>query len=328
VAANDAFLQIVGYTREDIDAGGLDWRMMTPPEYADLDEKALKELAARGECLPYEKNCIRKDGSQVTVLVGTARMQEEPPRFVCFVMDVTARKQAEAELVRLRSEFLGVISHELKTPLTAIKGSAAMGLSAEAPSQAEARELFEVINEQSERLRELIGNLLDATRIEAGTLAVNPTAEDLSDIVRAAVDTFGHAWQERPVQLTLTDLPPVMADRRRIHQVVSNLLSNAVKASPSREPVVVTVTVEGDRAVVRVKDFGRGIPRDKLPLLFHKFSQVHESGGRGTGLGLVISKGIVEAHGGSIWAESDGEGRGATFSFTLPIVLPQNAHAG
>ena len=328
VAANDAFLQMVGYTREDIERGSLDEKAMTPPEYADLDKKALRELEERGECTPYEKEYIRKDGSRVMTLNGAARTQEEPLRFVCFVMDLTERKRAEADLERLRSEFLSVVSHELKTPLTAIKGSAAMGLSAEPPSQTEARELFEVINEQAERLRELVGNLLDATRIEAGTLAVNPTPEDISDIVRTAVDTFGHAWQERPVQLSLPELPLVMADRRRIHQVVSNLLSNAMKASPGREPIVVTVAAEDGRAVVRVKDSGQGIPKDKLPLLFHKFSQVHESGGRGTGLGLVISKGIVAAHGGSIWAESDGEGRGATFSFTLPIVLPQDAQAG
>ena len=320
-AANDAFLQIVGYTREDLAAGRVNWRAMTPPEYAYLDDHSLREMESTGEATPFEKEYYRKDGTRVPIIIAAAATQTSPLRWVCFILDVTERKRIEQELERTRSEFLGEVSHELKTPLTAIKGSTAMALTSKTPpSQAEARELFEVIDEQAERLRELIGNLLDMTRIEAGSLSVNPQPARLSQIVEEAVTTFARTAGDRSVSVSLPpSLPPVVADRRRIGQVVANLLSNAAKASPPGAPIAISAEFGDGEVTVRVYDQGRGIPPEKLPLLFRKFSQIHESGGRGTGLGLAICKGIVEAHGGRIWAESAGQGEGATLSFTLPI---------
>jgi signal transduction histidine kinase len=110
-----------------------------------------------------------------------------------------------------------------------------------------------------------------------------------------------------------------MADRRRIGQVISNLLSNAAKASPPATPIVISAERGHEEITVRVRDQGRGIAAARIPLLFKKFAQVQESGGRGTGLGLAICKGIVESHGGHIWAESPAEGEGTTVSFTLPV---------
>jgi PAS domain S-box-containing protein len=318
--ANDAFLRIVGYTRQDLEGGRLNWREMTPPEYANLDDDKLRELETVGEANASEKEYVRKDGTRVPVLVGATAIQKASPRWVAFVLDQTERKCIEDELERTRSEFLGEVSHELKTPLTAIKGSTAMALASKAPpTQAEARELFEVIDEQAERLRELIGNLLDMTRIEAGSLPVNPQPTQLGQIVEDAVATFARTARERLIDVAVPpSLPPVIADRRRIGQVIGNLLSNASKASAADAPIMLSAERHDQEVWVRVRDNGRGIPLDKLPLLFRKFSQVHQSGGRGTGLGLAISRGIVEAHGGRIWAESAGEGEGATFTFTLP----------
>jgi len=243
------------------------------------------------------------------------------------LMDVTHERAIQEELERMRSEFLGEVSHELKTPLTAIKGSTAMALTSKAPpAPAEARELFEVIDEQAERMRELIGNLLDMTRIEAGSLSVNPQPVRLSQVIEEAVTTFARTAGDHPVNVAIPpSLPPVIADRRRIGQVVANLLANAAKASPPGVPIAISAELGDGEVTLRVRDQGRGIAFDKLPLLFKKFAQVHESGGRGTGLGLVICKGIVESHGGRIWAESPGEGEGATFSFTLPIAVEGRA---
>ena len=237
------------------------------------------------------------------------------------LMDVTHERAIQEELERTRSEFLGEVSHELKTPLTAIKGSTSMALTSKTPpSPSEARELFEVIDEQAERMRELIGNLLDMTRIEAGSLSVNPQPERLSQIIEEAVATFERTAGDRPVNVAIPpSLPPITADRRRIGQVVSNLLSNAAKASPPGASIAISAELHDSDVIVQVRDQGRGIAIDKIPLLFKKFAQVHESGGRGTGLGLAICKGIVEAHGGRIWAESPGGGEGATVSFTLPV---------
>ncbi|MGD0115904.1 MAG: ATP-binding protein [Dehalococcoidia bacterium] len=318
--ANDAFLSIVGYTRDDLERGALNWRAMTPPDYLHLAERALKEAETTGEATPYEKEWYRKDGTSVPVLVGATLTEKSPPRWVSFVLDLTERKRIEADLERTRSEFLGEVSHELKTPLTAIKGSAAMALAGEGPTPAEARELFQVIDEQSERLRELISNLLDMTRVEAGSLGVKPQPADLSRLAKEAVDTFSRSVADRPIDIDLPpSLPAVMADRRRTVQVLSNLLSNADKASPPRAPIAVSAEAAASEVIVRVRDLGRGIPPEKMPLLFKKFARVHESGGRSTGLGLAICKGIVESHGGRIWAESGGIGEGATFCFTLPI---------
>lgn len=142
----------------------------------------------------------------------------------------------------------------------------------------------------------------------------------MSQIVEEAGATFARTAGDRSVSVFLPpSLLPVVADHRRIGQVIANLLSNAAKASPPGAPIALSADLRDGEVMVRVHDQGRGIPLDKLPLLFRKFSQVHESGGRGTGLGLAICKGIVEAHGGRIWAESAGQGEGATLSFTLPI---------
>jgi PAS domain S-box-containing protein len=318
--ANGFLLRMLGYDRTDL-ASGLDWRTMTPPEYRPLDDQAFKELENQDEVPPYEKEFFRKDGSTVPVLIGAAVIQRKPLRMVCFVVDLTKRKRIEEELERTRSEFLGEVSHELKTPLTAIKGSTSIALTARTPpSEVEARELFTVIDEQAERLRELIANLLDMTRIEAGSLSVNPQPEQLSTIIEEAVETFQRTTEEHPVMVVLPPaLPPVNADRRRIAQVIMNLLSNAAKASPADSPMTIFAEPHNSQVIVTVRDRGRGIAADKLPLLFRKFSQIHDSGGRGTGLGLAICKGIVEAHGGHIWAESAGEGEGASFNFALPI---------
>lgn len=320
-AANDAFLEMVGYSREELEQCGIDWRAITPPEFAYLYEAALDQLRLHGETAPFEEEYIRKDGTRVPILIGGALIHEEPMEWVCFVLDLTEQKKAQEQLDRMRSEFIGTISHELKTPLTAIKGSVAIGLSERMPpSPEEARELFSVIDEQSERLRELIANLLDMTRIEADALPVHPEKDDVESIIEDARATFVRGSPRYHVRMQIDGaLPPVKADRRRIVQVLTNLLRNAGDASP--EPGVITVSAEQDGSwvTVHVQDRGRGIPADKLPIVFEKFVQIHAKGRKGTGLGLPISKGIVEAHGGRIWADSPGEGRGATFSFTLPI---------
>ncbi len=128
--ANDAFLRIVGHSRQDLQQGKLDRFTLTPPEYHEGEQAVIEELKASGETAPYEKEYINSDGTRVPVLVGRAMIEKSPFRQVCFVLDMTEQKRAQAEVERVRNEFLGVISHELKTPLTVIKGSAAMALSA------------------------------------------------------------------------------------------------------------------------------------------------------------------------------------------------------
>jgi DNA-binding response OmpR family regulator len=216
------------------------------------------------------------------------------------------------------------VSHELKTPLTAIKGAAATALGSVIPlDEREIRELFQIIDEQGDRLRDLVSNLLDMTHIEAGRLSVSPKPAALRAILEEARATFVRSGGSQELRITVPDdTPSVSVDSARIVQVVANLLANAARFSPPTAPITVEVEHDSISATVHVRDQGQGIPKEKQHNLFKKFARLHEDEGRklsGSGLGLAICKGIVEAHGGRIWVQSAGEGKGATFSFTLPI---------
>ena len=229
------------------------------------------------------------------------------------------------ELDRLRAEFLGLVSHELRAPLAAIKGSTATVLGAARDlDPAETREFHRIIDEQAEHMRELIGDLLDASRIGTRTLSVSPEPTDIGDLVEQARTAFisGGARHSLAIELP-PHLPRAMADRRRIAQVLTNLFSNAARHSPETSPIRVEAEHVGDRVALSVSDDGEGIPPDRLRRLFSKYggSEEHEGtyGMEGSGLGLAICKGLVEAHGGRIEAESGGTGRGTRFTFTIPI---------
>ncbi len=226
----------------------------------------------------------------------------------------------------MRAEFLAMVSHELRAPLAAVKGSITTLLeSADDLDPAEMTQFFHIIRDQSDQMRYLIGDLLDVARIETGTLPVVPEPSDVQVLVEEATNRFLSGGAGSALKIDLPEnLPLVMADRRRIVQVLSNLLSNAAGYSPEASPIVVTAVREGLHVEVSVADEGRGIPAELLPGLFRKFSRAHDAGPGmgvdGSGLGLAICKGIVEAHGGRIWAESEGQDLGARFTFTLPAV--------
>ena len=229
------------------------------------------------------------------------------------------------ELEKLRAEFLGMVSHELRSPLTSIQGSASnLRESLNTFSPDEMIQFIRIIEMQAARMRDLIRELLDVARIETGSLSVTPEPYDAARLVDEARNTFlvGGGRDNLSIDLE-TDLPWVMADKWRTVQVLENLLSNAAKYSP--EPSVIRVSAARDdgRVAFSVADDGRGISADRIPYLFRKFARIHgEEGERqisGTGLGLAICKGIVEAHGGRIWAESAGPGLGTRFTFTLPV---------
>ena len=229
------------------------------------------------------------------------------------------------ELERLRAEFLGMVSHELRAPLTSIKGSAATVLgAAPALDPAEMLQFFRIINEQADQMRGLISDLLDAGRIEAGTLSVAPEPAEVAGLVDQARNTFLSGGGRNSVRIDLPpDLPRVMADTQRIVQVLNNLFSNASRHSPESSPIRVAAVRDGLHVAISVADEGRGVPPDLLRHLFRKHGGVggeeRERGIGGSGLGLAICKGLVEAHGGRIRAESGGAGQGTRFTFTIPV---------
>ena len=299
------------------------YQRMDGREYA-AEERPLSRILNGGEPARAEEILfVRPDGETVVVLINTTPIYSEDGRVesaVAVIQDLTPIE----ELERTRSEFLGMVSHELRAPLAAIKGSAASALSESVPfDAAESRQFFRIIERQADRMRDLIGSLLDITRIEAGMFSVAPELVDLIYLLDEARNTFLRGGGGNEVRFEIMpDMPPVSADERRVAQTLNNLLSNASRHSAESSTIRMSAapTEDGLFAAISVSDEGAGIAADRLPRVFKKFSGVDGGGERDdTGLGLAICKGIVEAHGGRIRAESDGLGHGARFTFTLPL---------
>ncbi len=291
-----------------------------------LDEFPLAQALSTGEMVRLEEIVMEvPDGRSVKALINATPIYSREgvvEKVVVTMQDMTPLE----ELEQLRAEFMGMVSHELQTPLTSIRGSANTLLDeASSLDPAEMRQFHRIISDQADRMRSLIRDLLDVARIETGTLSVAPEPSDTATLVDEARIMFVSSGRTNRIHIDVApDLPQVMTDRRRIVQVLSNLLSNAAKHSNELSTITVRAVRKQFQVVVSVSDEGRGIPAERLPLLFRKFSRVDGEDRQGdlggSGLGLAICKGIVEAHGGRIWAESDGPGQGARFNFTVPIV--------
>ena len=288
-----------------------------------LQELSLPQALSAGETVHAEEVVFQMpDGRSVTALMNATPIRSQNgdvETFVVTLQDMTPLQ----ELERLRAEFLAMVSHELRTPLATVKGSVATLLDpAAALNPAEMLQFHRIIDAQTDRMRALISDLLDVARIQTGRLSVSPEPTDLAAVAgeaRGALRIGGHRHSLR-IDIP-PDLPWVMADRSRTVQVLSNLLGNAARHSPESSAIRVSAVRQNFQVAVSVSDEGRGIPAESLPHLFRKFSPIDAEAQAGdTGLGLAICKGIVEAHGGRIWAESDGPGLGARFTFTVPTV--------
>jgi signal transduction histidine kinase len=231
------------------------------------------------------------------------------------------RMSADLEQVeRLRRDLVANVSHELKTPISALRAHLENLLDGvEQPN----RETLQVMLQQSERLSRLVEQLLDLSRLESGDIPFQRQPVALPSLVSEVVSEVGvgSAGRVAVSQDVPAGLPPLWADPERLHQVLFNLLDNAVRFTPAGGTVTVTASRNGDRCEVRVTDTGPGIPPEHLPLLFERFYRVDQARARGdggTGIGLAIARSIVEAHGGTIWARSE-VGRGSVFGFDIPL---------
>ena len=287
----------------------------------------LAQQLSRGETVRSEEMTLSVPGGRsVTTLVNATPIQvtEDAVRSVVVTMQDLAPFE---ELERMRTEFLAIVSHELRAPLTSIKGSTTTVLAASPGfSTPEMLQFFRIIDAQADQMSGLISDLLDAGRIATGTLSVSPESSDLGTLVDRARSTFVSGGGRHTVHVDLPgDLPRVSVDRQRILQVLNNLFANAARHSPESSPIQVSARHEDAHVAISVTDNGRGIPPERLPHLFRRYS-----GTRDTeqdlegGLGLAICKGLVEAHGGRIWARSSGEGQGARFTFTVPLAEHAN----
>ncbi|WP_193614354.1 response regulator [Nocardioides lijunqiniae] len=284
----------------------------------------IHQAIAHGDlAMSEEDEYVRADGSTFAVEITASPLVEDSADrgAVVTFRDITQRREVE----RMKNEFLSVVSHELRTPLTSIRGSLGLLNSGRLGALPErAAPLVEVALQSSERLTRLINDLLDIERIESGTNPMDLQPRDARALLETAAGLIeGMATQAQVRVVVGAAEGRVLADEDQVVQTLLNLLGNAIKFSDPGSAVHVDARTVGAKVHFRVSDEGRGIPADKLESIFERFEQVDSSDTRqkgGTGLGLTISRGIVEKHGGRIWAE-DGLERGAVIHFTLPSVL-------
>lgn len=231
------------------------------------------------------------------------------------------RLETHRELSRVRREFVNIVSHELRTPLTTLLGFTELLLTRDVAVDQQ-RSWTEVLHSEAKRLSELVDEVLDVSRLEEGRVRIRPRIVDIRDVVTRAIRTLqaipGH---ERLVPFYDDGLPHVTADPDKMMQVFVNLMSNAIKYSPNDDSIFIHVFFDGPAVQVKVIDSGLGIPAEALPRLFERFYRVSDGEHleiKGTGLGLYISRQLVELHGGKIWAESAGAGHGSTFRIAIP----------
>jgi PAS domain S-box-containing protein len=316
--ANDAFLEMVGYTQEDVKFRRIDWRAMTPPEFLPVSMKAVQELQEQGICAPFEKAYYRKDGSQVPILIGAARFQKDPFQWVCFVLDISERKDLEQR----KDDFLSIASHELKAPLTTLKGFTQLLIKRlERKALVDELPILRKMDEQVNRQVKLIDELLDASKIQAGRLDYEEEAVDLNTLLQETIDLLQPASPRHTLTLSSTAPAITIGDKDRLGQVFTNLITNAIKYSPDAHTVEVTLSTASHTATIRVRDYGVGIPQAHLKHVFERFYRAYDSYNKtfsGLGMGLYIANEIVKRHGGELHVESE-EGKGSTFIVLLPL---------
>jgi PAS domain S-box-containing protein len=345
--ANERFLEITGYSREDLQSGRLDWRRMTPVEWSSLDAASISQLLAEGSTREVEKEYVHREGHRVVVQLSSVAVPGPGKRFLSLVVDVTGRRLAEREreealerertareqaeaAVRSRDEILAIVSHDLRNPLGTISMTA--GLLEREADDDRRRTQVDILRRAVSRMGRLIHDLLDVNQIESGKLVISPAPVDaasLMDEARPGLDLEAAQNRQRLEWSAPREPLVVMADHVRIAQVIANLVGNALKFTPPAGGITVALERDGDSARFCITDTGPGIDEADLPHIFDRFYQASGRPRRGgVGLGLAIARGIVDAHGGELTVARR-RGEGTTFCFTIPLACKgaQGPHA-
>lgn len=341
--ANDAFLQVVGYTREELAEGKVRWREMTPPEYLPLDEAAIKQINSDGACTPYEKVYIRKDGSRVPILFGAALLGGTNDETVCFVIDISERKQAEQQVRQLNQDlerrvqertaqleavnkeleaFSYSVSHDLRSPLRSIDGFSQALLEDYGSSlDAQGQNYLQRVCAATHRMGQLIDDMLNLSRVTRSEMSRDKV--DLSHLAQSVADHLQKMQPERSVEFRINNNLSAQGDARLLRVALENLFGNAWKFTGKQQHAVIEFgalqaddQVNGNSAYF-VRDNGAGFDMQYANKLFGAFQRLHTAAEfEGTGIGLATVQRIVQRHGGHVWAEGTAD-RGATFYFTL-----------
>jgi PAS domain S-box-containing protein len=335
VEANEAFLHMLQYRREDVVSGRLRWTNLTPAEWREQDDRAVAELRSTGTFQPVEKEYFRKDGSRIPVLIGGALFEESGNEGVAFVLDLTERKQAEEEHERLRQlesdlahmnrlsimgELAASLAHEVLHPIATARNNARVGmrfLEMSPPNLGEARAALGCVVRDVDRAKDIVGRMREHIKKASPRRESFDLNESVNEVI---VMVQGATIKNRiAVNTQLTDGPvPVQGDRVQLQQVVLNLVLNAVEAMGSVETgarELLISTQQGPTGVlVAVRDSGPGIDPASHERVFERFYTTKTSG---VGLGLSICRSIIDGHGGKLWVSANEPG-GAVFQFTLP----------
>ena len=342
---NHAFCHIVGYGESELI--GHRFAEITHPDDLSADLSLMQQIVL-GQICTYqlEKRYFHKQGHLVWVLLNVSLVRDhdgQPLYFVSQIQDMSDRQKID----RIKDEFIAIVNHELRTPLTAIHGSLAIletGFLDNRPEKAQ--KMLQIAYKNSDRLVRLVNDILDLERLESGQVQLLMDWCNAAELMEQAIDGMQVLAAQAGIQLTvMSHTIEVWADPDAIIQTLTNLLSNAIKFSPSGTTVTLSASLQPPKPpthsasaatvigvaatppspqpqiVFQVQDQGRGIPADKLDIIFGRFQQVDVSDSRqkgGTGLGLAICKNIVQQHGGQIWVDSV-LGQGSTFYFTLPL---------
>jgi PAS domain S-box-containing protein len=332
--ANDAFLTMVGYEREELLSGPVGWAELTPPEWRERDmQQHVPQVQGTGAVQPYEKEFYRKDGSRVPVLIGGATFEDGGQQGVAFVLDLTERKNsadalralqtdlAHANRLSTMGQLTASISHEINQPIGATRNNAHAALrflAENPPDLAEVREAIECVVKETYRAGEILGGIRDQVkkappRVES--VGLNAAIEEVTALVRGELLNY-----QVSLRMHLADgLPPVRADRVQLQQVLLNLILNAIEAmthvgDSERELVISTESIAEGRLLVKVQDSGPGIAPENRERLFESF---YTTKANGVGIGLSICRSIIDGHSGRLWVDAH-QPRGAVFSFSLP----------
>src|SRR6516165_1896381 len=332
VEANDAFLRMLGYDREDLVSGRVRWTELSPPEWRERDQLTRAQLHSTGIVQPFEKEYFRKDGSRIPVLIGGALFKEGSNEGLAFVLDLTERKRAEAALRELESDFAHMnrvstmgelaasLAHEILHPIATARNNARAGmrfLERSPPNLGEVSEALACIVRDADRAKDIVSRMRDHIKKappRRERFDLNAALSEVLVLAQSVIHKNGVSVQTR-----LADgLLPVLGDRIQLQQVLLNLILNAAEAMSSVEEGAreLLISTEQDQtgALVAVRDSGPGIDAQHLDRVFDAFYTTKFSG---TGMGLSICRSIIHAHGGKLWAETS-EPRGAVFQFTLP----------
>jgi PAS domain S-box-containing protein len=318
-----SFEKLTGFTSAEVVGQKAPYPWWQEESVREFSATLAKDMVSGSNIL--ERSFQKKNGERFWAASSAVSIKHNGTLMYFLVnwVDITERKQAEArmrELDLMKSEFLSNVSHELRNPLHSARGFVKLMLAEEVPEPTTQKEFLTIINKEMQRLTTLIDDLLDMSRLEAGTFQIQKQRLPIWDVIHEEIISLSGLARDKDMTIN-EDMPPTLpeieADGNRIKQVIDNLLGNAIKFSDGGSITVKSALRDGE-VMVQVTDQGIGIPEEALPYLFERFFRAKDDMARGgTGLGLYISKQIVEAHGGRIWVESK-EREGSTFSFTLP----------